>query len=163
MEFRNFRNSSHWCSVWPAGKIPAQTPDLRTSGRTSSSTPSTSHRLAQQFNPEHSQNNANFISNPREKPATRGGQIGALHWSVSFPYSKRFQPSLWRTPWLRISQAGLESCGVGKTYWWIHCSPLTTSSRCFFSGITTEIGVVLTRLRIGFWPTPWRTGRSIYS
>jgi hypothetical protein len=30
----------------------------------------------------------------QEKAATRGGQMIALHFSVSFPYSQRIQPTL---------------------------------------------------------------------
>ena len=46
------------------------------------------HRLGQSVNPQQTQNNANFISNPREKPATRGGQRGAMYYlPVTFTYS----------------------------------------------------------------------------
>eukprot|EP01043_Picozoa_sp_COSAG02_P009948 COSAG02_NODE_343_length_24147_cov_30.662051_11_plen_224_part_00 len=54
-----------------------------------------SHRLAQDSrDAQPIQNTRNFNSNPRKNAATRGSHGGALYFSVVFPYSKRFQPSL---------------------------------------------------------------------
>jgi hypothetical protein len=46
------------------------------------------------FNTPRSENNSNFSSNAQQKAAIRGGQRGALQFSVSFPYSQRIQPTL---------------------------------------------------------------------
>ncbi len=45
-----------------------------------------------EFNTPRIENTTNSSTTAQEKAATRGGQRGALHFSVSFPYSQRIQP-----------------------------------------------------------------------
>ena len=52
---------------------------------------SLSSQAGPEFNTPRSENNTNFRRNAQEKAATRGGQRGALQFSVSFPYSQRIQ------------------------------------------------------------------------
>eukprot|EP01043_Picozoa_sp_COSAG02_P049165 COSAG02_NODE_4912_length_4840_cov_10.382061_3_plen_170_part_00 len=95
-----------------------------------------------EFNTPRNENNTNFRYNAQQKAATRGGQRGAVQFSVSFPYSRRIQPGAddHRLGWNRVDDVKLSDPGYR-----LPCTPLITSNRCFLLATSSRILSRITR------------------